>query len=110
MKRGRSPKNMLTLLQRWEAGRFRQLVFSPLYSRLLLRCLRDACDSDMAQESAPTRLFFLQTVIIVFQDYISLIPDVLALVQDWLSVAGSNELSAGVIGFKCHNGLTTDSV
>jgi len=64
----------------------------------------------MAQESATTRLFFLQTVIIVFQDYISLIPDVLALVQGWLSVAGSNELSAGVIGFKCHNGLTTDSV
>ena len=71
--------------------------------------MRDACDSDMAQESA-TRLFFLQTVIIVLQDYISLIPDVLTLVQGWLSVAGSNEPSAGVIGFKCYNGLTTDSV
>ena len=43
----------------------------------------------------------------VLQDYISLIPDVLTLIQGWLSVAGSNEPSAG---FKCHNGLTTDSV
>jgi hypothetical protein len=61
----------------------------------------------MARESAPTRLFFLQTVIIVLQDYISLIPDVLTLIQGWLSIAGSNEPSAG---FKCYNGLTTDSV
>ena len=64
----------------------------------------------MAQESAPTRLFFLQTVIVVLQDYVSLIPFVLTLVQGWLSVAGSNEPSAGVIGSTCHNGLTTDSV
>ena len=49
-------------------------------------------------EVPPTKLFFLRTVVIV--SYISLIPDVLTLIQGRLSVAWSNEPSAGVIGLK----------